>query len=91
MRIVYATGTGRGREFAVAQAPESLPEGAQVFAVCNGAEVARCREEQLDSLADGEYYAFQSALREAAARELQAARPSRAEGRRGLLRRLIRI
>ena len=91
MRIVYATGTGRGREFAVAPAPESLPEGAQVFAVCNGPEVAKCREEQLDALADGDYYAFQSALREAAARELQAARHAAACGRRGLLRRLIRL
>ena len=91
MRIIYATGTGRRREFAVAQAPESLPEGAQVFAVCNGSEITRCREEQLDALSDGEYYAFQSALREAAAREQQAARPSARRARPGLLRRLIRL
>jgi hypothetical protein len=36
MRFVYATGKARKLEFAVAPRREAIPEGAEVFAVCDG-------------------------------------------------------
>ena len=85
MKLVYATGTPRHFEFAVAAGSDSLPAGARVLAVCEGA----CVEGHLDGLTfdrmtDEEYYAFQATVADARVQETSAARG-------GALSRLLRL
>ena len=93
MRLIYATGTPRQLEFAVAPAHSALPAGARVLAVCDGEHFeGRLDGNTFDHMTDQEYYTLQSLISEARRSELRTASvraASAASGLRHLVRRLL--
>ena len=89
MRLVYATGTPRQMQFAVAAAPTALPVGARILAVCDGERVeGRIDGNTFDRMTDEEYYTLQSLISDARRNELRGA-TAHTHGLRQLLRRLV--
>lgn len=73
MKLVYATGTPRSLEFAVAARRDALPKGAQVLAVCDGERFdGRLDGSTFDRMTDQEYYTLQTLIAEARRAERKA-------------------
>lgn len=90
MRLIYATGTPRQLEFAVAPAHAALPAGARVLAVCDGQRVeGRIDGNTFDGMTDQEYYTLQSLISDVRRSELRAAPAAAASGLRHFVRRLL--
>ena len=66
MRFIYGVGRQRDLEFEVAVRRESVPEGAEVYAVCDGAlTIHQLDEQTFARMTDVEYLRLQELIREA--------------------------
>lgn len=90
MRLIYATGSQRQLEFAVAPGPAAVPRGARVMAVCDGGRVeGRIDGNTFDGMTDQEYYTLQSLITDARRSELRGSPNAAGRGLRQLLRRFL--
>jgi hypothetical protein len=90
MRFIYGMGSAREREFEVALRRESVPEGAEVYAVCDGAlTIHRLDEQTFVQLTDQEYFMLQELITESERAE-SSGHSIVSFGDSGLLRRLVR-
>ena len=70
MQIIYATGKPRLLEFTIAEQRRAVPDGATVFAICDGDRIVSQLDERLfAAITDEEYYNYMALLRDAVTRE----------------------
>ncbi len=70
MQVIYATGQPRLLEFAIAEQRRAVPDGATVFAICDGDRgVSQLDERTFAAISDEEYYSYMALLRDAVKRE----------------------
>lgn len=63
MCVIYATGEPRHFEFAKAEGGKPAPDGATVFAVCDGKRIDEGLDAHVfEAMSDGEYYELQRLL-----------------------------
>jgi hypothetical protein len=90
MRFIYGTGRARDLEFEVALRREAVPEGAEVYAVCDGAlTVHQLAEETFARMTEQEYFMLQALIADSERAEASGASVV-SFGDAGLLRRLVR-
>jgi hypothetical protein len=90
MRFIYGIGSARDREFEVALRRESVPEGAEVYAVCDGAlTIHQLDEQTFVQLTDQEYFMLQELITESERAEAPGASVVSFKDS-NLLRRLVR-
>lgn len=81
MQLIYATGLPRRMAFGVATAHTSLPPGAVVYAICDGASlVERCDELTYSAMSNLEYLKFKQMVNDAWQHELKRTRRQAPEG-----------
>lgn len=67
MQIVYATGSPRYLEFYLAKRREAVPQGATIFAICDGERTIENQDEDLfNAITDEEYFTFRAMVTQAA-------------------------
>ena len=66
MRFIYGVGRPRGLEFGVASRRVAVPEGAELYAICEGAHTVRHLDEQtFAAMTDEEYFTLRELIAEA--------------------------
>ena len=90
MRFIYGLGRTRDMEFEVAFRREAVPEGAEVYAVCDGAlTVWQLDEHAFAAMTDEEFFTLRDLIRESERAEAADA-PDAPRGFASLLQRLGR-